>query len=1306
MAIEIIDSPDPLSEASLRRFDAAAEPLLVESSASRILRQELIRYCQGMINGRSFLIAGHRGAGKTTLVAKAFMDVRRESARGVSMLRPLFIPLHGPSLFPNPVARTDAQPKTDGVQKKDDPAKTDAAKKDEPPKRDEAPRKDDPPKKSDAQIALEQITLGLHRAVAREFAAQFRERIDTLSQLRRRPNEELRNLRSTRSNRSYPSDGTDPADAILSDPLPDEAALNALAARLPNEREMFELAAQFESELYEGPTAERLREYWDRAHALSGGVLFREGFAPRVGLGPGAGFPTPPVPAGLFPNLVEVHAQGVRELLALTGVLEAYRRISGDYKRTEGEKSTDARTNERATGISPDTKELAGQVVSLLTGGLTATGLAIAGARPAITALGAIGTALGSALVFKSTTTRKRERTKSREYQFVYDLSVATLDRILPILIERLRAAGLAPVFVVDELDKVNELSARLVTMVHHLKKLVAENAFFCFLTNRSYFEEMLAQGSGRPYPVEYTYYTHRLFVVFSPEDFERYLRKRVPAPAVEPTPEPAPNQSTPVQGLEVTASAMLRWALRHRAQLHAVDLQREIAAVRDDDGKVRTKPEVITSARRNRIDLTFQVGIELTLAQDEVEQVLQDRPEFRRLVHDAIYYLSRRWIEGAEEIDLTDAGYNAFRTYLEERTGRDEERPNGSKPEGARESVNIKDADFLFEQVGNLADFISDRPSFDPTTVRDWRIDRIDEWNHARRSRDLPDVDADLIDVLLVGESGSLLIADPTRKGVYRFRHRVAGRGRQASAAPPAVKPPTATEEPPKRTAPNDEAAAPEKPSPEIVWPERSRASEESAAPSVAASQWLQQAKFIEDFAEALRRATQLDVPEQRGRKPSSPGAITLDSLATTYRIIAPSPTASIALKAIANLRDGTARGLRASNEEDVFQVGQFHAILLRNGEQIARAIMLGALVGRAQRQTELTTDQRIGTGLAVISRGLRFADKRETEVATSLENLTAIATGAHGDMFERAIDSISTSWPNLTVYETTLSAVVKGASELTVRAEPALAHAAWNSTRQRLADWLVTRESSDPNLDELLASTAGVGPSRFLEFDFAQMTLQQWTKALLAAREKERWLTIFVWHALGFCAQTIIELGRFARWAGLPDDFATSAVSNTAWPEEIQRTFRATRDGVLLGRPMPSATAVVLRRSKSPMTDGWRPLDDTATLVLTANELTQLTKPRSSTTTTEVFTLPFTGDRVCAVEMEPEFGYSTLYAEQLPTIKALFANQDTYLVHGYQSDPGREIRQPAVVAPPDLMALINTARRMLVSVPDKPTT
>ena len=79
MAIKINDSPEPLSEASLVKRGPSSTPLLVESSASRVLRQELERYCKGLINGRSFLIAGHRGAGKTTLVAKAFMDVRQAS---------------------------------------------------------------------------------------------------------------------------------------------------------------------------------------------------------------------------------------------------------------------------------------------------------------------------------------------------------------------------------------------------------------------------------------------------------------------------------------------------------------------------------------------------------------------------------------------------------------------------------------------------------------------------------------------------------------------------------------------------------------------------------------------------------------------------------------------------------------------------------------------------------------------------------------------------------------------------------------------------------------------------------------------------------------------------------------------------------------------------------------------------------------------------------------------------------------------------------------------------------------------------
>src|SRR5881296_602342 len=97
MPINIVDGPEPLSARSL----GGAPSVLIESDASRLLSEELRRYCNEMIGGRSFLIAGHRGAGKTTVVAKAFLDVLRESDGEKTRLRPLYVLMHGPSLFPS-----------------------------------------------------------------------------------------------------------------------------------------------------------------------------------------------------------------------------------------------------------------------------------------------------------------------------------------------------------------------------------------------------------------------------------------------------------------------------------------------------------------------------------------------------------------------------------------------------------------------------------------------------------------------------------------------------------------------------------------------------------------------------------------------------------------------------------------------------------------------------------------------------------------------------------------------------------------------------------------------------------------------------------------------------------------------------------------------------------------------------------------------------------------------------------------------------------------------------------------------------
>src|SRR5438046_2734569 len=76
--------------------------LKIASASRRLLAQELKNYSLNPRNGRSFLIAGHRGAGKTALVRHAIADVMADKnwlGQGVKPLRFLPIEIHGPSLF-------------------------------------------------------------------------------------------------------------------------------------------------------------------------------------------------------------------------------------------------------------------------------------------------------------------------------------------------------------------------------------------------------------------------------------------------------------------------------------------------------------------------------------------------------------------------------------------------------------------------------------------------------------------------------------------------------------------------------------------------------------------------------------------------------------------------------------------------------------------------------------------------------------------------------------------------------------------------------------------------------------------------------------------------------------------------------------------------------------------------------------------------------------------------------------------------------------------------------------------------------
>src|ERR1051326_7867727 len=104
MPIQVRETADPLSRL-VSEAGSQSAVAVAQSEASRILRQELVRYCSGQLRGRSFLIAGHRGAGKTTMVADALGRIPREDPGGRLLMRPLPVFLHGPGLFESPSAR-------------------------------------------------------------------------------------------------------------------------------------------------------------------------------------------------------------------------------------------------------------------------------------------------------------------------------------------------------------------------------------------------------------------------------------------------------------------------------------------------------------------------------------------------------------------------------------------------------------------------------------------------------------------------------------------------------------------------------------------------------------------------------------------------------------------------------------------------------------------------------------------------------------------------------------------------------------------------------------------------------------------------------------------------------------------------------------------------------------------------------------------------------------------------------------------------------------------------------------------------
>jgi hypothetical protein len=1035
MTINVRESAEPLSLASRH----GEQPGIIESAAYHQLVHDLRRYCEGEVNGRSFLIAGHRGSGKTTLVSNAFSVLLAEANHGELLTRPLYVSVLGPSLLPD---ATSALPVI-------------REGKDDKPSRSLTP---------DENI-LVQLILALHRAATTEIVHGYQSRINMLA---RTP------------------------------PWVDRPSDDAIAG----------LAAQLELELDGFPGRPRLREFWERAHALRDGVLRDFWMSDR--------FMAPSPRAKPVPDMDQ---QGARELVALSSLCEAYRRISGTLTRKDefkaGEKDKAQRTHE----VNPKGADLGGPLMALLGGGTVAAGAGAAGAQPTWAAFSGFLTALLGVASTKYVRTREREHSQASEDLFIPDLSVSSLDRLLPLLLRRLMNAGLAPVFVIDELDKVQGLSHRIPSIVRRLKKVVAENAYFCFLTDRLYFEQMRERDRETPYSIEYTYFTSQLFVTLTHVDLHQFLDRILEVSDPGPS---ASDEQLRVAENETQDRIVWPYYLLHAAQMHPIDLRRQLDWFRGASSSMALRPGDVRSRPEYRLPVMVQVALELVLGDQDVTLELSRDPPFRRFLHDALYFISREWEKDTLHLDLGDGQRDGFKEYLLRRQSppayddvggpseapplRDSDRPTGpvaaaanaplgSKAGGAAVSPakcvspsrprsstapaiaidgtgNLSDEQmqFLWERVRELASLLAK-----PKTVQ-----------AVARERGFPSVIIELLDTVEP-------LLTPTSPGSLRYEW---GFFRACH---------------PRSGAAHGHA-------------------KRDSAPPAPESNGTDERDFIQRYSDALAAFTGVSEP--------------IGWLASGLGIIARTPAWPAVLDAMTRLKNrvGVAYTERSA---DLVMVKQYQALLQRSALSIARALFAGRLV----RASGLSESDRLQKAMAAVSEALELLHVEEAEAAALIEKFTRSTFPTYLEQPDWKQKGVVESWS-----KSVFLAIVQTADAARAKLdEQLLARVAFDYFRGALlgAEQL-------PDYSVVAAALTNAGPFEVLRFRTENVSIREWSQALYLSLVREDWplwLAVAAVANLGFDAVKTAIQEKIRVDAPLPLIGPPKRQVDAEWKEIVER-------------------------------------------------------------------------------------------------------------------------------------------------------
>lgn len=373
--------------------------------------------------------------------------------------------------------------------------------------------------------------------------------------------------------------------------------------------ELVELASRLRADLAQAPTLQDLRDLWRRAGLLDGGGLFgRE----------------------------DDEGHGLREVLALWSAVRAYH-VASDTVLGESELASENESSrERRTEAKWNLREALNPVLGLLSG--LAVGVSVHQEGGLLAAVLGTLTAILTGLALDVTVRHFKQEKQSLTYRVTLDTTPYALTRLLPALVTHLRETGLAPVFVVDNLDRVKDQRARLDALMGNLKSFVAEDAFFCFLADRDYFE--LLRSLPRDLNRGAATFTDRVLVCYRPADLRAWLERVL-------EPERPLNTDAERQERDLFATALLG-----RTRMSMGDLHRSLRALSDLDGALDLPAGGVTQSPLWLVFAHYQAALERALASDRLRRCIEDDPYGLLVALDALFWPMDLW-ERAEPLFL-----------------------------------------------------------------------------------------------------------------------------------------------------------------------------------------------------------------------------------------------------------------------------------------------------------------------------------------------------------------------------------------------------------------------------------------------------------------------------------------------------------------------------------------------------------------------------------------------------------------------------------------------------------------------------